>query len=206
MIQFSDLQGLIRGQRGQAYELYEIAVRGALTTGYVNPDGLYDSVFFVVDQSKETFSTWLGSTDPSSALIANPINPAGAAQLQEGVWLFQRGIHKENPAWPCLIQAEDFVVNRLDINGNVKGTEKGDFGIHQHSGGEGQSTNRFSAGCLIYHNGFGYMCDPTRNAFVQATNGRMIAIDQGILPVQLMRGSDTGLDFSGITFANPITA
>jgi hypothetical protein len=203
-IKFSDLQNLITGQRCADSPLYLIGVRGALENGYQKPDGLYDSVIFVVDQKAGTFTAWLASTDPSQPLIANPINPDGAAQLVTGVHLFERGIHKENAAWPCLIQAEDFTVYRLDTNGNVKGQESGDFGIHMHSGGEGEGTGRFSAGCQIYHNGDGYMCDPTRHNFVLATNGKMITYGISTVPYRLVDAADAPLDYDSLTFANPI--
>ncbi len=204
-IQFSDLQTLIAGQRCADSPLYTVGVRGALEKPYTHPDGLYDSVIFVVDQPAQTFTAWLASLDPSLPLIQSPINPAGAAQLVPGVHLFERGIHKENPDWPCLIQAEDFTVYRLNTDGTVKGQESGDFGIHMHSGGEGECTGRFSAGCQIYHNGDGYMQDPTRARFVAATNGAIIAHGISVLPYRLLLASDAPLDYDSVTFENPIT-
>lgn len=203
MIQFADLQKLWGARRGCDSPIRLIGVRGALEAGYVKPDGLYDAVIFVLDAKAGAFTSWLASVDPSLPLIQHPINPAGAAQLVPGVHLFARGIHKENPDWPCLVQAEDFTVYRLAADGSVKGHESGDFGIHLHSGGEGEGTGRFSAGCQIIHNGDGYFQDPTWSAFIQPLYAAMKAGGINEVPYLLIDEADAKLDMGDIVFSNP---
>lgn len=203
MIQLDDLQKVWGTQRCCDSPLKLIGVRGALDAGFVNREDIYDDVIFAVNAKTGTFTAWLASVDPSTPLIQNPINPAGAAQLVPGVHLFRKGIHKENPKWPCLVQAEDFTVYRLAADGEVKGQESGDFGIHLHSGGMGEGTGRFSAGCQIIHNGDGYFQDPTWSAFIQPLYAAMQAGGIREVPYLLVDASEAKLDVGTVVFSNP---
>ena len=200
----ADFKPLWSGQRAADSPLKLVGVRGALEIGHPNRVDIYDDLIFVVDENAGTVTAWLASVDPSLPLILNPINPDGCAQLVDGVHLFGRGIHKGNTAWPCLIQAEDFTIDRLDTNGNVKGQESGDFGIHLHSGGTGTDTKRFSAGCQIIHNGDGYFQDPTWSGFIQTIYAAMKAAGIAVVPYLLMDAADFTLPIPD-TVSNPVT-
>lgn len=143
-----------------------VGVRGANTpTGGQNSFAHYDDLIFI--EIDGVVTTWTASTDPSWALVVHPINPDGAAQLTEGVWLFgpvlmHAGTPREHPAFG---QIEHVKVNRLDHAGNIITTQTGQFGIDLHSGGEGMDTGRFSAGCQIIQNPDGYFQQPFWGAF-----------------------------------------
>jgi len=200
----SDFASLWEGNRGAESPLKMVAVRGALEDGKPNSNAIYDDLIFVINEHAGTVSTWLASVDPSEALIVNPINPAGAAKLVPGVHLFARGVHKGNPAWPCLVQAEDFTVYRLDAHGNIRGQESGDFGIHLHSGGTGEDTKHFSAGCQIIHNADGYFQDPTWGHFIHAIYGVMKSAGISTVPYLLVNAADFNLPIPKDGYANPI--
>jgi len=200
----SDFTPLWTGQRGCSSPLKMVAVRGALEHGNPNLVTVYDDLIFVLDERSGTVTTLLASVDPSAALIQEPINPDGAAQLAPGVWFFAKGIHKENPAWPCLVQAEDFTVFRLAKDGSVRTRQIGDFGIHFHSGGTGSSTKRFSAGCQIPHNGDGYFQDPTWGKIIHPIYAAMDAYGIRTLPYMLIDAKDFHLPIPTTGYLNPI--
>jgi len=200
----SDFASLWEGKPHSDSPLKMVAVRGGLENGKPNSDAVYDDVIFVIDEHAVTVTTWLASVDPSLYLIANPVNLDGAAQLAPGIHLFARGVHKGNPAWPCLVQAQDFTVFRLDKEGNVKGQQVGDFGIHLHSGGTGLNTKHFSAGCQIIHNADGYFQDPTWSRFIQPIYDAMKAAGISTVPYMLLDAADFHLPVP-TSFENPIT-
>ena len=143
-------QQLFAGKRNEGDFAKLIAVRGWLEgTSKNNRTDIYDDV--IVRLMGTQIDMFKAAVDPTTYLIHNPINTDGAAQLTAGIWLFERGIHKGIPEHKCLIQAEDFIVNRLSRNGIVTHQDTGDFGIHNHPGGAADTTDRFSAGCQIIH-------------------------------------------------------
>ena len=147
-------------------------VRGWFAADAQNSFARYDDLLIVqIDGPAGTPAyekLWPASTDPSWALVVHPINPDGAAQLCEGIHLFERHLmHAGTPRqhW-CLGQAEDVHVNRLNDDGTIKEARvAGQFGICIHSGGDGMDTGRFSAGCQIIYNPNGYFRDPTWTKF-----------------------------------------
>ena len=225
IISSDNLTALWADQKGSDLPFRILAIRAALEApGAANRETVYDDLMILHDSREGTFTVWLASVDPSWPLIENPINPDGAAQLMPGVWMFERGIHKENPAHPCLVQTEDFKVWRLYTDGTIitrvanGGIDTGDFGIHLHSGGPGQilgngvagmplaSTCNFSAGCQIVHNGDGYFCDPTWGKFIQPVYAKMAQYGQTQVPYWLSDNTfaPTGLEFTGLVLQNPV--
>ena len=86
------------------------------------------------------------STDPGWYWIEHPMDPKGCAILTEATHLFKLG--KQQGQYPALVQAEDFVVWRLDTDGK-KRRRKGNVDIHIHSGGPRMNVGSFSAGCQV---------------------------------------------------------
>lgn len=170
--------------RGGDHTVRLIGVRG-WTEGESdqNKRGIYDDLFVRIIGTQIDY--WKASLDPTPALVQNPINPEGAAQLCPGIHFFAPGIHKGNPEWPCFIQAEDFHVWRLQKTGTPYKTEVGDYGIHIHSGGASNDTGRFSAGCQILWNPDGYWGATWFNFFKPLRDG-MKAHCQAILPYMLI--------------------
>ena len=157
---FAYWQSLITAHAPQhaATPVKHVAVRGYLEgTSKEDRTDIYDDAIVVL--ADNGFTIFRAAVDPSTYLIRHPINADGAAQLTTGLWLFRRGLHHDNPLLPCFIQAEDFIVDRLHLDGSVSHQDKGDFGIHIHSGGSEDTTDHFSAGCQIVHNPDGYRGD-----------------------------------------------
>jgi hypothetical protein len=111
-----------------------IGIRAALEPSPAeNRMDVYDDIILrVIDGS---ITQWVTSTDPSKALVMTPIKGQKyAAQLCKGIYLFQK--HLMHGKYPCLGQAEDVGIERLNRDGTVNHTEKGQFGICIHSGGQ----------------------------------------------------------------------
>jgi len=116
-----------------------------------NDLGIYDD--FIVRCIGEETIGFRASTDPGLYWIKHPMNPKGCAILTEATHVFKLGIHQQK--YPALVQAEDFVVWRLDTEGNRK--EEGNaVDIHMHSGGPGMDVGSFSAGCQVIQSPEGY--------------------------------------------------
>jgi len=165
-----------------------IGVRGWLAgTSKDNREDIYDDL--IVRMIGNDVTWWRAAVDPTTYLIRHPINADGAAQLQTGLWLFKCGIHKGDPAHPCLVQAEDFTVNRLRSNGAVYKTDAGDFGIHMHSGGAPDDTGRFSAGCQIIQNPDGYW-GKSWFTFYDPVHEAMKSASQPTVPYLLLNAED----------------
>lgn len=131
-----------------------IGVRGynLLMDGGANQTGIYDDL--IVRLIGDELVEFPASTDPGQKWIDHPTNPKGCAQLQcrpSKPWIFRLGIHQPSRgARPALVQAGEFIVNRLDSKGRVSSVDRGDdFGINLHSGGSEYSVGGFSAGCQV---------------------------------------------------------
>ena len=172
-----------------------VAVRGWLEgTSREDRFDIYDDAIIVLNNG--AVRIFRAAVDPSTYLVQHPVNDDGAAQLTSGLWKFRRGLHHGNPALPCFIQAEDFIVNRLDTTGHVKFRDTGDFGIHIHSGGSEDTTDHFSAGCQIIWNPDGYQGDKGGwgefyyKQFYYPQISTMQAHDQATLPYLLVNAED----------------
>lgn len=176
-------------------QVKQIAVRGWLEgTSKEDRFDIYDDAIIVLNGAAATI--FRAAVDPTTYLVRHPINTDGAAQLMIGLWKFRRGLHHGKPSLPCFIQAEDFIVNRLDAGGHVTHQETGDFGIHIHSGGDGDTTDRFSAGCQIIHNPDGYRAPDGKwgafwyQKFYYPQIATMQMHDQTVLPYLLVGAED----------------
>jgi len=168
LMDIDTLNGFWNGKRGADSPVRLMGFRGGLEpAGSPNAFGIYDDLIVVLIDGAAT--AWKAAVDPAPALIRNPINPDGAAQLCEGVHLFER--HLMHGKYPVLGQAESVHVARLAIGdgGNVycKEIQFGDFGICIHSGGDGDDVRRFTAGCQIIANPNGYFGAPTWGSFFE---------------------------------------
>jgi hypothetical protein len=229
MITATDLNALWAGRRGTEYNYRILAIRGALELqGQPNRESVYDDVVIHYDTATGEIECCIASLDPAWPLIVNPENPDGALMLPDGgVYLFKKGIHKGIAAHPCLVQAESFLVWRLDTQGNVKVDGSGnpihygpdDFGDHYHSGGAGPilrtgiggmplaSTCNFSAGCQIVHEPDGYF-QAGWQAHIARVYARMDRNGQSVVPYAVIDNAKnpTGIDFTQLTYSNPVVA
>jgi hypothetical protein len=169
------------GQRGENEHVKCIGIRGELAPDHVPILGIYDDVLILMIGNVCT--EWKGSTNPGLYFINHPTNPKGCAQLIEGIHMFKPGIH--NDQFPAFVQAEDFLVNRLNEQGQVISRETGEFGIHLHSGGPGEDVNQYSAGCQIIWSPEGYF-GATWHRFFDPTQQAMQDNNQSILPYMLV--------------------
>jgi len=112
------------------------------------------------------FGLWRATVDPGLAYTEDPLNEIGCAHLNDGVWLYQFGLHKGNEA---LVQADVVTVTRdQDKSGTAdKGEyeETGWFGIDLH-GGSGDYVGYWSAGCQVIQDSYAY--GPNWQSFIQA--------------------------------------
>jgi hypothetical protein len=188
-----DLAALWAGKRGENSPIRLVGIRGAQEPGdSPNKLAIYDDVILVEIRDSSFpvsgVSQWNASVDPSWALVVHPINPDGAAQLRPGVHLFEK--HLMHGKYPCLGQAEDVHVNRLNADGSLDHVASGQFGICIHSGGGGMNTNRFSAGCQIIRNDDGYFGNPTWNNFWAPIRDAMTAHKLNVIPYRLLDRAD----------------
>ena len=186
-----DMAALWKGKRGENSPVKLVGIRGALAaSGQKNRLSIYDDVILrIIDGVVTQFRA---STDPSWPLVVHAINRSGAALLCPGVHLMEK--HMLHGTQPCLGQAEEVHVNRLDSTGKVKFTESGQFGICIHSGGAGMDTGRFSAGCQITQNEDGYFRNPGWENFWGPIRDAMTSKKLKTVPYQLLNGTDlTGL-------------
>lgn len=228
-IQSSDLTALWGARRSSEYPYRIIAVRSALEPqGQPNRESVYDDVVIHHDTMTGEIECCIASLDPAWPLVVNPENADGALMLPDNaVYLFKQGIHKGIQAHKCLVQAEPFSVWRLDTKGNIKCHTDGtpilygpdDFGDHYHSGGAGPvlrkgvggmplaSTCNFSAGCQILHMSDGYF-QAQWQAHIARVYARMNRNSQGVVPYAVIDESkdSTGIDFSQLTYSNPVVA
>ncbi len=182
-----------------------MGLRGGLEkAGQPNLTNVYDDLIFFINEPGGTVTAWIASVDPSDYYLQHPINVNGTAELMEGVWLFEVGIHLGNSSHQCLIQAEEFEVYRLDGTGKKIGTEKGDFGIHLHSGGRGMSTQNFSAGCQIIHNEDGYFGNPTWGNFMDPIKDALDKLKLSTIPYLLTSNLSQIQIPHNIQYENPL--
>jgi len=85
----------------------------------------------------------------------NP-HPGGAAHLVWGQHIYKKGKHKGHPA---LVSAGGLDRVWRDRDGDFTQdadelVEEGNFGIHVHAGGTGESVGGWSAGCIAIHGGY----------------------------------------------------
>lgn len=121
-----------------------LGVRGYYPLEGENELGIYDdSIFQIIDDGFKGFEA---STDPGWKFLRDPVNSKGCAQLTEGLWWYEFGLHKGHPA---LTQATEVVVRRLDNKGKFLCLDKGDFSINIHSGGSSYEVDAWSAGCQV---------------------------------------------------------
>lgn len=96
-----------------------------------------------------------GSVDPGRDFTADPMNPEGAAHLQDGCWLYQPGSHKGHRA---LVQAAPVKVARdKNRDGTIEPGEPvstGYFGVDIHAGGASPAVGEWSAGCQVIRGGW----------------------------------------------------
>jgi hypothetical protein len=176
---------------GAACPVRLLGIRGALeASGAANDCAIYDDLIVVNIAGR--VSSYRASTDPSHALVANPINPEGAAQLRPGLWWMEKHFLHGDPSKKCLGQSRDVSINRLDAAGNPTHTEFGQFGICIHSGGSGMGTGRFSAGCQIVRNDDGYFGEPTWSDFILPIREAMDRYSLREIPYLLIE--DTGYE------------
>ncbi|MDD2707526.1 MAG: hypothetical protein PHV34_05905 [Verrucomicrobiae bacterium] len=109
-----------------------------------NQIGRYDDL--IIRVMGDDLAEFPASTDPGRYYIRHPANPRGCAMLRPGLWWYELGVHKGHAA---LTQADAVDVDRLDQNGDMRGADRGDFGINIHSGGSEDEVGAWSAGCQI---------------------------------------------------------
>jgi len=143
-----------------------------------NDLGIYDDL--IVRCIGDETVGYRASTDPGWYWIKHPMNPAGCAILTEATHLFTTGLH--DGKYPALVQAEDFVVWRLDTDGN-KVSQGTSSTIHLHSGGPGMDVDVFSAGCQVIHSPEGYFGKTWLNFFDPRAG-------QGTVAYKLIRAED----------------
>lgn len=176
---------LWQGKRGSDAHVKCIGIRGAYDPAGANKLGIYDDDFVL--SIGDVVTEWKGSTDPGQYFIDHPENPRGCAQLKEGIHMFKVGIHRGR--WPAFIQGENFHVNRLGPNGQVRLIDFGDFGIHLHSGGPGYAVDHYSAGCQVIWSPEGYF-GATWDRFFDPAVEAMHSAGQTLMPYMLIDQTD----------------
>jgi Glycosyl hydrolases family 25 len=177
----TDWNAVWQGKRGAEAYVKCIGIRGGYDADRRNRLGIYDDLFVLLIGNQVT--QWRGSTDPGQYYISHPINPRGCAQLCEGIHMFKIGLHQGEHL--AFVQAEDFHVNRLDGQGNVRYVDFGEFGINLHSGGPGVNVDRFSAGCQVVQSPEGYF-GATWHHFFDPAKDAMRTEQQPLFPYMLI--------------------
>jgi len=124
--------------------------------------GTFNDTFVVFYKYKGQWTSFvrMGTTDPGTYYLENPLNVEGTAILKagqhRGVWT----LGKHQGKYPALVQAKEVTVIRdfdrdaeLDVNNGKEDT--GFFGINHHranSAKESQIVGKWSAGCQVTQN------------------------------------------------------
>lgn len=126
-------------------EFFVLAVR-AYYAQTIAPAGnnlsAYDDAFFIV--SPLGFTAWNGNTDPSR-YGWNPNAGKYMARLKPGCWKFGKVLHRQS--YQAFGQVLPVTVERIRKDGSIAITETGDFGIHDHIGGNNGTS---SEGCVTH--------------------------------------------------------
>lgn len=126
-------------------EFFVLAVR-AYFSATIAPAGnnisAYDDAFFIV--SPLGFTAWNGNTDPSR-YGWNPNADKYMARLAPGCWKFAKLLHRKS--YQAFGQVLPVKVERIRQDGSIAVTEAGDFGIHDHLGGNNGTS---SEGCTTH--------------------------------------------------------
>jgi len=126
-------------------EFFVLAVRAyySLTIAPAgNNISAYDDAYFIV--SPFGFSGWNGNTDPSR-YGWNPNAEKYMARLAPGCWKFGKLNHRGK--YQAFGQVRPVKVERIRADGSIALTETGDFGIHDHLGGD---LGTSSEGCTTH--------------------------------------------------------
>ncbi len=124
--------------------------------------GSYNDIFALFWKYKGQWSQFIrmGTTDPGTYYLKNPLNVNGTAILKEGQYrgAWKLGLHQGK--YKALVQRKEVTVIRdadrdqeLDIHNGIE--ETGFFGINHHrshSEAEVQKIGRYSAGCQVTQN------------------------------------------------------
>lgn len=155
------LRRLIDIYKSRGYKLnerpYELNLTG-LRSKEVQSKKLNDEFFAFYRDANEKWqiSMWKCTTDPGTFWLQNPQHEQGTALLTQGLWDYQKGLHKGSTT--ALVQASPVTVLRdYDRNATIdfyNGTRQtGWFGINIHPpiGSEVlQKIGRQSAGCTVF--------------------------------------------------------
>lgn len=132
--------------------LLVVAVRGYWrdTIGKPGRNDLneYDDAFFVLDTKAGSCKSFNGNTDPTR-YGWNQNAGKFMARLKPGCYVFRSLYHKKGKpsGHPAFGQAGDVTVERIREDGTIEESETGQFGIHDHCGG---NTVTSSEGCLTH--------------------------------------------------------
>lgn len=126
----------------------------AITRTKNSPDRYNDTLAVVAPDGRVT--VYPATVDPGRTWTQAPMNPQGCANLLNGQYKYEQGIHKGHKAF---VQAgavrvwrdknRDFARNGRDI------VDTGWFGINLHAGGLSERVGPFSAGCQVIWGGWG---------------------------------------------------
>lgn len=142
-----------------------------------NDTGIYDDAIFIL--APEHFSAWNANTDPSRYGWN-----AGAgkfmARLKPGVWSFRRLKHKMNSPKGYMAYgqgSQPVTVERIRQDGTIALTERGQFGINLHRGGNNGTS---SEGCQTIPPAQWPDFDTTLSALIGAGRFAYILTDEPI--------------------------
>lgn len=102
----------------------------------------YDDAFFII--KTDHFSSWNGNTDPTR-YGWNKNAGKYMARLKPGCYKFGKVIHRGK--YQAFGQLRPVTVERIKADGSIAVTETGDFGIHDHLGGDYGTS---SEGCVTH--------------------------------------------------------
>lgn len=122
-------------------KLILLAVRGyyrdSMGVKGKNDRRVYDDAVFVI--SPNIFASFNFNVDPNGSRVGSGTgSKKGMANLKEGIWKYQKGLHR---GYQAFTQAAEVIVVR---DGNPSYEDKGWFGINIHKGG---ATSTSSLGC-----------------------------------------------------------
>lgn len=159
------LKNIVKTLRDKGYEVdtkpFKLNIVGIRTDNPINQDKFDDKLayFYYDDKGNLQGKVAIGTTDPSTYFLRNPMAPQGAAILKGGQYkdAYQLGTHRGK--YRALVQRKDVVVFRdndrdgyTDFNNKI---QTGLFGINIHKAST-KSNIAFigedSAGCQVFQN------------------------------------------------------
>lgn len=161
-----NLKNIIKSLKKKGYQVYtqpyKLNIVGVRNGNPINQDKFDDAIafFYYDDKGNLVGRVAVGTTDPSTYFLKNPMNDKGAAILKGGQYINSHVIGTHRGKYTALVQRGNLTVfrdNDRDGYTNFNNVEEtGLYGINIHRASRGKNNEAIigqdSAGCQVFRN------------------------------------------------------